>query len=145
MTGIPSLPVELRARARELGRRFPEGFVWGAATAAPQIEGSVSADGRTPSIWHTLARVPGAVAGRDTLDDADDHFRRWRDDVSLMRDLGLGAYRFSVAWPPPDRRQVASAVRGRGTSEIHRPGRRARCPHIPSATDRSDVSGARWN
>jgi beta-glucosidase len=59
----------------------------------------VTAEGRTPSIWDTFARVPGAVAGGDTLDDADDHFRRWRDDVALMRDLGLGAYRFSVAWP----------------------------------------------
>ncbi|MBW9110415.1 beta-glucosidase [Microbacterium trichothecenolyticum] len=99
MTGIPSLPAELRTRARDLGRRFPERFVWGAATAAPQIEGSVSADGRTPSVWDTFARIPGAVAGGDTLDDADDHFRRWRDDVALMRDLGLSAYRFSVAWP----------------------------------------------
>ncbi|MDF0513161.1 GH1 family beta-glucosidase [Agromyces sp. H3Y2-19a] len=99
MSGIPDLPAVLTARARDLGGRFPADFVWGAATAAPQIEGAVSAGGRTPSIWDTFARVPGAVAGGDTLDVADDHFRRWRDDVALMRDLGLGAYRFSIAWP----------------------------------------------
>lgn len=99
MNTMPPLPADLIARARNLGGRFPEDFVWGAATAAPQIEGSVSAEGRTPSIWDTFARVPGAVANGDTLDHADDHFRLWRDDVALMRDLGLSAYRFSVAWP----------------------------------------------
>ncbi|KUF17240.1 GH1 family beta-glucosidase [Streptomyces silvensis] len=79
--------------------RFPPGFRWGAATAAYQIEGAVSEDGRTPSIWDTFSRTPGKVLGGDTGDVACDHYHRWRDDVRLMADLGIGAYRFSVSWP----------------------------------------------
>ncbi|MFC7548128.1 GH1 family beta-glucosidase [Plantactinospora sp. GCM10030261] len=79
--------------------QFPEGFVWGAATAAYQIEGAVDADGRGPSIWDTFSRTPGAVDGGHTGDHACDHYHRYRDDVALMADLGLRAYRFSVAWP----------------------------------------------
>ena len=79
--------------------RFPTGFLWGAATAAYQIEGAVAADGRTPSIWDTFAHTPGRVAGDDTGDVAVDHYHRFREDVALMADLGLTAYRFSVAWP----------------------------------------------
>ena len=78
---------------------FPAGFVWGAATAAYQIEGATTADGRSPSIWDTFSRVPGAVVDGDTGDIACDHYRRMPDDVALMRELGLGSYRFSVAWP----------------------------------------------
>jgi beta-glucosidase len=79
--------------------RFPPDFLWGAATAAYQIEGAVAADGRGPSIWDTFAARPGAVAGGDTGDVACDHYRRYRDDVALMTRLGLPGYRFSVAWP----------------------------------------------
>ena len=79
--------------------RFPTGFLWGAATAAYQIEGAVAEDGRTPSIWDTFAHTPGRVAGDDTGDVAVDHYHRFREDVALMADLGLTAYRFSVAWP----------------------------------------------
>ncbi len=79
--------------------RFPDGFLWGSATAAYQIEGAVAADGRTPSIWDTFAHTPGRVDGGDTGDVAVDHYRRFREDVALMADLGLTAYRFSVAWP----------------------------------------------
>ncbi|MFC5924035.1 GH1 family beta-glucosidase [Micromonospora vulcania] len=78
---------------------FPDTFVWGASTAAYQIEGAVDADGRSPSIWDTFSRTPGAVAGGQTGDEACDHYRRYRDDVALMADLGLRAYRFSIAWP----------------------------------------------
>jgi beta-glucosidase len=78
--------------------KFPEGFVWGAATAAYQIEGSPDADGRGPSIWDTFAHTPGRIANGDTGDVAADHYRLFRDDVALMRDLGLDAYRFSVSW-----------------------------------------------
>ncbi len=78
---------------------FPPGFVWGAATAAYQIEGSVDVDGRLPSIWDEFCRWPGAVAGGDTGDVAADHYRLVADDVRLMADLGLPAYRFSVSWP----------------------------------------------
>jgi beta-glucosidase len=81
------------------GSRFPDGFLWGAATSAYQIEGSPLADGAGPSVWHRFAHTPGLVANGDTGDVACDHYRRWRDDVTLMRDLGLGAYRFSIAWP----------------------------------------------
>jgi beta-glucosidase len=79
--------------------RFPEGFVWGAATAAYQVEGAVDADGRGPSIWDTFCRVPGAIAGGDTGDVACDHYHRYADDLGVLAELGLGAYRFSIAWP----------------------------------------------
>ncbi|SDI23689.1 beta-glucosidase [Actinokineospora alba] len=79
--------------------KFPEGFMWGAATASYQIEGAVDEGGRGRSIWDTFAHTPGKVAGGDTGDVAADHYHRYRSDVALMRDLGLDAYRFSVAWP----------------------------------------------
>jgi beta-glucosidase len=78
---------------------FPEGFVWGAATASFQIEGGAYEDGRTDSIWDTFCREPGAVANKDNGDVACDHYHRWPDDVALMAELNLGAYRFSTAWP----------------------------------------------
>ena len=78
---------------------FPDGFVWGAATAAYQIEGAVTEDGRGPSIWDTFSHTPGRVANGDTGEVACDHYHRWREDLDLLRDLGLNAYRFSVAWP----------------------------------------------
>ncbi|MGW7053908.1 GH1 family beta-glucosidase [Streptomyces sp. NPDC054887] len=78
---------------------FPPGFLWGSATAAYQIEGAVHEDGRTPSIWDTFSRTPGKVRDGDTGDVAVDHYHRMRDDVRMMADLGLNAYRFSVSWP----------------------------------------------
>jgi beta-glucosidase len=78
---------------------FPPDFRWGVATAAYQIEGAAAEDGRTPSIWDTFSRVPGAVAGGDTGDVACDHYHRMTDDVAMMAGLGIGWYRFSVAWP----------------------------------------------
>ncbi|MEU5879522.1 GH1 family beta-glucosidase [Spirillospora sp. NPDC047279] len=78
---------------------FPEDFRWGAATAAYQIEGATAEDGRGPSVWDTFARTPGKVLGGDTGDVAVDHYHRYREDVALMADLGLRAYRFSVSWP----------------------------------------------
>ena len=80
------------------GRAFPEGFLFGAATAAYQIEGAAFEDGRTASIWDTFARVPGAVVGGDDGDVACDHYHRYRDDVALMARLGLQSYRFSTSW-----------------------------------------------
>ncbi|MCD0451988.1 beta-glucosidase [Actinocorallia sp. API 0066] len=76
-------------------RRFPEGFVWGAATAAYQIEGAVAEDGRAPSIWDGF----GPIQGGDTADVACDHYHRYTEDVGHLADLGVGAYRFSVSWP----------------------------------------------
>ncbi|MEX2536553.1 MAG: GH1 family beta-glucosidase [Trueperaceae bacterium] len=78
---------------------FPEEFVWGASTASYQIEGAARENGRGPSIWDTFSHTPGKVAGGDTGDVACDHYHRYREDVGLMSELGLGAYRFSVAWP----------------------------------------------
>ena len=78
---------------------FPPGFWWGAATAAYQIEGSVAADGRTPSIWDTFCATPGKVARGESGAVAADHYRRYQQDVDLMAELGLSAYRFSVSWP----------------------------------------------
>jgi beta-glucosidase len=79
-------------------RRFPEGFLFGAATAAYQIEGASHEDGRTDSIWDAFARVPGAVVNADNGDVACDHYHRYRDDVRLMSRLGLQTYRFSTSW-----------------------------------------------
>jgi beta-glucosidase len=79
--------------------RFPEGFAWGVATASYQIEGAVHEGGRGPSIWDTFSHTPGKVLGGDTGDVADDHYHRYREDVGLMADLGVGCYRFSLAWP----------------------------------------------
>jgi beta-glucosidase len=78
---------------------FPDGFLWGAATAAYQIEGAARDDNRGPSIWDTFSRRPGAVHAGHTGDVACDHYHRYREDVALMADLGLGVYRFSIAWP----------------------------------------------
>ncbi len=79
--------------------RFPAGFWWGAATASYQIEGATEDDGRTPCIWDTFAATPGKVANGDSGAGATEHYYRYREDVALMAELGLNAYRFSVAWP----------------------------------------------
>ncbi|MYQ81713.1 MULTISPECIES: GH1 family beta-glucosidase [unclassified Streptomyces] len=78
---------------------LPADFLWGAATSAYQIEGAVDADGRTPSIWDTFSHTPGAIEGDDHGDVACDHYHRMPDDVQLLADLGLDAYRFSLSWP----------------------------------------------
>src|ERR1043165_2825866 len=78
---------------------FPNGFIWGAATAAYQIEGAAAEDGRGPSIWDSFSHTPGKIVNGDTGDVACDHYHRWREDVGLMRELDLRAYRFSIAWP----------------------------------------------
>jgi beta-glucosidase len=88
--------------------RFPQGFLWGAATSAYQIEGSPLADGAGASIWHRFAHTPGRTAKGDTGDVACDHYHRAADDVRLMAELGLTAYRFSVAWG-----RILPAGRGR--------------------------------
>jgi beta-glucosidase len=98
MSVIPD-EIESTSDSELNGHRFPTGFVWGAATAAFQIEGSTTVDGRSDSIWDEFCRRPGAVAGGDTGDPGADHYRRFERDVALMSELGLGAYRFSIAWP----------------------------------------------
>ncbi|MFF0711559.1 GH1 family beta-glucosidase [Streptomyces bauhiniae] len=78
---------------------FPDNFRWGTATSAYQIEGAVTEDGRSPSIWDTFSHTPGKIDGDDNGDTACDHYHRWRDDLGLMRQLGVDMYRLSVAWP----------------------------------------------
>ena len=81
------------------GRTFPKGFLWGSSTAAYQVEGAVTEEGRGPSSWDTFSHIQGMTNKGDTGDVADDHFHLYKEDVQLMKDLGLTAYRFSVAWP----------------------------------------------
>jgi beta-glucosidase len=80
-------------------RTFPEGFLWGTATASYQVEGAVHEDGRGPSIWDTFSHTPGKVVQNATGDVANDHYHRYKGDVQLMKALGVKTYRFSIAWP----------------------------------------------
>ncbi|MFW6365689.1 MAG: GH1 family beta-glucosidase [Spirochaetota bacterium] len=80
-------------------KHFDDSFIFGAATASYQIEGAHDADGRTPSIWDTFSHTPGKVSNGDTGDVACDHYNRYREDVRIMKELGIQFYRFSVAWP----------------------------------------------
>ena len=79
--------------------RFPDGFLWGVATSAYQIEGAVKEDGRGVSIWDTFSHTPGKTLHGDTGDVAADHYHRVAQDLDMMRDLNIRAYRFSIAWP----------------------------------------------
>ncbi|UCI30249.1 GH1 family beta-glucosidase [Mesorhizobium sp. B4-1-4] len=84
--------------ARAAGLVFPQGFVFGAATAAYQIEGAHDADGKGESMWDRFCRVPGVIVGGSSGDVACDHYHRWKEDIGVLKALGLGAYRFSFAW-----------------------------------------------
>jgi beta-glucosidase len=78
---------------------FPNGFIWGTATSAYQIEGAVKEDGRGQSIWDTFSHTPGKIRDRTNADRANDHYHRYKEDVRLIKELGVKAYRFSIAWP----------------------------------------------
>ena len=78
---------------------FPDGFLWGTATSAYQIEGAVNEDGRGPSIWDPFVRLKGKIIDQSTADVANDHYHRYKEDVQLIKELGAKAYRFSIAWP----------------------------------------------
>ena len=80
-------------------KTFPDGFMWGVATSAYQVEGSPDADGKGGSIWDTFTHEPGRIDGGGTGDVACDHYLRWRDDVDMLADLRVNAYRFSISWP----------------------------------------------
>jgi beta-glucosidase len=94
-------------------KTFPPGFIWGAATSAYQIEGSPLADGAGESIWHRFVHTPGKIAEGANGDQACDHYRRFAEDVRLMRDLGIRAYRFSTSW---------SRVLPSGTGQVNQAG-----------------------
>src|SRR6267154_2798231 len=78
---------------------FSDGFLWGTATSAYQIEGAVDEDGRGRSIWDTFSHTPGKIEDHSNADRANDHYHRYKEDVGLIRELGVKAYRFSIAWP----------------------------------------------
>jgi beta-glucosidase len=80
-------------------RRFPEGFRWGVATSAYQVEGAWDEDGKGVSIWDTYAHTPGNIRNDENGDVANDHYHRYREDVALIKSIGATAYRFSIAWP----------------------------------------------
>ncbi|MGH9106248.1 MAG: glycoside hydrolase family 1 protein, partial [Acidimicrobiales bacterium] len=112
--------------------KFPEGFVWGAATASYQVEGAVGEGERGPSIWDTFSHTPGRTLNGDTGDIATQHYHRVDEDLGLLKDLGAGAYRFSVAWPrvQPDGkgpanqagldfyRRLVAGLRAQGTTPV---------------------------
>lgn len=79
-------------------KQFPDGFLWGTATASYQIEGAAHKDGRGPSIWDVFSITPGRVFERHTGDIACDHYHRWEEDIQLMKQMGIGCYRFSISW-----------------------------------------------
>ena len=107
--GISALLIENPAQARPTKSKrlpsskaspgFPKGFLWGTATSAYQIEGAVKEDGRGQSIWDTYAHTPGKIKDNSNADRANDHYHRYKEDVQLMKALGVKSYRFSIAWP----------------------------------------------
>lgn len=106
LTSLPLVPAALRGQSSrklpELAEKpfvFPQGFQWGTATAAYQVEGAVHADGRGPSIWDTFSHTPGKTFDGQTGDTADDEYHRYPEDIALMQRLGVKVYRFSIAWP----------------------------------------------
>ena len=111
--------------------RFPEGFEWGAATAAYQIEGGAFEDGKGLSIWDVFCHQPGRVLDGDTGDVACDHYHRYKDDIVLMQQIGLQTYRFSISWPrvipfgagPPNERGLDVRVMPAGTDGVKSGGR----------------------
>lgn len=98
---------------KTLAARFPGDFVFGVATASFQIEGASKADGRKPSIWDAFSNMPGRVFGRHNGDIACDHYNRWEQDLDLIAEMGVSAYRFSIAWP---------RIIPEGTGRINEPG-----------------------
>jgi beta-glucosidase len=106
LAGLSALGITAPVRAEDSvaadghpAASFPSGFVWGTATSAYQIEGAVEEDGRGRSIWDTFSHTPGKIADNTNGDRANDHYHRYKEDVRLIKELGVKAYRFSIAWP----------------------------------------------
>src|SRR3984893_7327337 len=102
MAATPAKSADSETKAapdRHAAARFPDGFLWGTATSAYQIEGAVDEDGRGRSIWDTFAHTPGKIEDQSNADRANDHYHRYKEDVGLIGELGGKAYRFSIAWP----------------------------------------------
>jgi beta-glucosidase len=102
--GATALPVagavqtEIEQAQQNNAGKFPKGFLWGSATASYQVEGAVKEDGRGPTIWDTFSHTPGKTVEGATGDVADDHYHRYKEDVQLMKSMGVKTYRFSIAW-----------------------------------------------
>jgi hypothetical protein len=96
--------------------QFPDGFKWGVATSAYQIEGAVTADGRGRSIWDTFCERPGTIADGSSGAVACDHYHRWESDLDLMHSLGIGSYRFSIACPACFRMAAGPSTGGASSS-----------------------------
>src|SRR3954467_13384918 len=90
---------KLKGKGDDKGAPFPRDFVWGAATAAYQVEGAAAEDGKGPSVWDVFCKKKGAIYEGNTGDVACDHYHRYKEDVALMKALGVRSYRFSVSWP----------------------------------------------
>src|SRR5436309_7989781 len=102
MAATPAKSEDIEAKPasdRHAPAGFPNGFVWGTATSAYQIEGAVDEDGRGRAIWDTFAHTPGKIGDHSNADRANDHYHRYKEDVRLIKELGVKAYRFSIAWP----------------------------------------------
>lgn len=89
---------EKTSEAQNNQRTFPKGFLWGSATAAYQVEGAFNEDGRKPTIWDTFSKTPGKTVNGATGDVSTDHYHRYKEDIQLMKNLGVKSYRFSIAW-----------------------------------------------
>src|SRR6266851_3181034 len=98
-SSLAELDQENRTQNRTAASGFPNGFLWGTATSAYQIEGAVNEDGRGPSIWDRFAHTRGTISDHCNADTATDHYHLYKEDVQLMKALGAKAYRFSIAWP----------------------------------------------
>src|SRR6202048_2753548 len=100
LAGFAETPADIQPKPMPgIAATFPDGFSWGVATSAFQIEGAVKEDGRGASIWDTYTHTPGKIKDGHNADVANDHYHRYKDDVRLMRDIGAKTYRFSIAWP----------------------------------------------